>query len=399
MNKFWLVFKYEYLRHVRRKRFIMAILSLPVFIVFIFAVGFLSAYLAIDSRPVGVVDMSGLFANATVPAREEGLFADVQILPYADEASASQALSAGDLQGVFTIHSDYAETGKVTLTSQEALDSDVIEPLEDYLLLNVLAGQPEQIRSRILDGPELIVRTTSGNPNADANNPFAFIIAIAAGILFVVAINTSGGYLLQALVEEKENRTMEIILTSLSPTELMAGKVIGNLSVGLTQILAWILTGGIGFMIAMQTIPDMSSWGIDWNFLWILAATFLPAFIMVAALMAMVGATATESREAQQIAGLFTLPVVAPLWFTALLISNPNSPLSIGLSLFPLTAPLSLPIRASITSLPAWQFLTAEALLILSAIGAIWIAAKAFRMGMLRYGKKIRLIELFRKTH
>jgi ABC-2 type transport system permease protein len=129
-----------------------------------------------------------------------------------------------------------------------------------------------------------------------------------------------------------------------------------------------------------------------------LIATFLPAFIMLAALMAMLGATATEAREAQQIAGLFTIPIVIPLWFSAAIIQSPNSPLSIGLSLFPLTAPMTLPMRATLTALPAWQIIAAEAILLLTAAGAIWLASRAFRLGMLRYGKKLSLRELFRKA-
>jgi ABC-2 type transport system permease protein len=397
MNKIWLVFKHEYLRHVKRKRFIMAVLSLPIFIVFIIGVGFLSAYLAIDSRPVAFVDQSGVFANPQQPRQDSGLFSDTPIIPYSDEDSAMKALSDGEVQGVFTVHADYAQTAKITLTSKEALDSDVVDSLQTFLLYNVLSDQPESLRTRIMAGPVITVKTTEAPSQGDANNPFAFIAAIAAGILFIVAINSSGGYLMQAMVEEKENRTMEIILTSLSPTQLMAGKVLGNLSVGLTQILIWIVTAALG-LLAFRAMPDASILDINWNFLWVLAATFIPAFIMVAALMAMVGASATEAREAQQIAGLFTLPIVAPLWFTALFIANPNSPLAIGLSLFPLTAPLSLPIRASVTNIPFWQILTAETLLILCAIGAIWIAAKAFRLGLLRYGKKLRLAEILRSA-
>lgn len=398
MNKFWLVFKHEYLRHVKRKRFIYAILSVPLFMLFIVGLGFLSAYLGMDSRPVAVVDQSGLFTNPLTFPKSNDLFSDAQVIPFIDEAAANQALDSNEIQGIFTIQPDYARSGKVTLTSKEPLDSSVTEVFKRFLTLNVLAGQPTQVRERIMDGPELIVRSTEGGREANANDPLVFIVALAAGILFIMAINTSGGYLLQAVIEEKENRTMEIIVTSVSPTQLMAGKVMGNLSVGLTQLIIWILTGVAGVLIAKRFIPDIGSWTIDWSFLWILSATFLPAFIMIAALMALVGATATESREAQQISGLFTLPIVAPLWFTSALIANPNSSFAVALSLIPLTSPLTLPIRAALTIIPAWQIAVAWVLLVLSAIGAIWLASKAFHLGMLNYGKKLRLFEIFRKS-
>jgi ABC-2 type transport system permease protein len=119
---------------------------------------------------------------------------------------------------------------------------------------------------------------------------------------------------------------------------------------------------------------------------------------MIAAMMATLGATATESREAQQIAGLFTLPIVIPFWFFGVLIESPNSPLAIGLSIFPFTAPISLPLRAAFTTIPVWQIALTISLLFILAFAALWLAGRAFRMGMLRYGKKLSLKELFKKA-
>ena len=116
----------------------------------------------------------------------------------------------------------------------------------------------------------------------------------------------------------------------------------------------------------------------------------------VAALMAMAGATATESSEAQQIAGLFSLPIVAPYWFAGSIMTNPNGPLATGLSLFPLTAPVALPMRAIVTNVPVGQVILAVVLLVLVALLALLLAARAFRLGMLRYGKRVTWGELFR---
>jgi ABC-2 type transport system permease protein len=166
-----------------------------------------------------------------------------------------------------------------------------------------------------------------------------------------MVINTSGGYLLQAVVEEKENRTIEIVITSVSPGQLMAGKIMGNLSVGITQLLIWLLFPVLAFLVARRVVP-MQDLYLDPEFVWLMLLTLVPAFILIAALMAIIGATATEAREAQQIAGLFTLPVVAPYWFFVPLMTNPHGTLALALSLFPLTAPVSLPLRAAFTEVP-----------------------------------------------
>jgi ABC-2 type transport system permease protein len=124
-------------------------------------------------------------------------------------------------------------------------------------------------------------------------------------------------------------------------------------------------------------------------------AIMLPAFVMVAALMTAVGATVTESREAQQVSGLFILPMVAPYWFIPVIMSHPNSPLSVALSIFPLTAPVTLPMRVFFTVVPAWQIILTIFVLVATALGALWLAGKVFRMGMLRYGKRLSLREMF----
>jgi ABC-2 type transport system permease protein len=111
--------------------------------------------------------------------------------------------------------------------------------------------------------------------------------------------------------------------------------------------------------------------------------------------MALVGATATEAREAQQIAGLFTIPLAIPLWFVSALIANPNSILSVILSIFPFTAPLAISLRAGYTDIPLWQTVLAVVLLVIFAIGALWLAGRAFRLGMLRYGKRLTWREIF----
>jgi ABC-2 type transport system permease protein len=111
--------------------------------------------------------------------------------------------------------------------------------------------------------------------------------------------------------------------------------------------------------------------------------------------MAAIGSTVTEEREGQQVAGLFTLPVMAPYWFAAQLMGNPNGPLAVGLSYFPLTAPVALSIRAGLTSIPAGQLALSLGLLVLSALGALWLAGRAFHLGMLRYGQKVAWREIF----
>lgn len=398
MNKFWIVFGHEYLRHVKRKRFILGLISIPLFMAVIMGVSLLATALSEDTRPVGYIDQSGLFKDAQpLPPERSGLFMErVKIVPFEDETNARNALETGEIQAFYIIQPDYLSTGNVKLIAKDSVESSIHRDFSEFLLSHLLKNENPTIRTRILEGPQLTLRTVDSDQQFNSRNPIGFIIAIFSGVIFLLAVNTSGGYLLQAVVEEKENRTMEVVLTSISTDQFMAGKIFGNLSVGLTQLLFWLVMAGVAAMIALRTFPDLSDIGIGFSFFGLMALTFLPAFVMIAALMTMVGATATESREAQQIAGLFSLPIAIPFWFIAAIMENPNGPLAIGFSFFPFTAPMTLPLRSMLTNLPVWQVVFSVGLLIVAAAASIWLASRAFRLGMLRYGKKLTLAELLR---
>ena len=129
----------------------------------------------------------------------------------------------------------------------------------------------------------------------------------------------------------------------------------------------------------------------------------LPTYILVAALMTAVGSTVTQASEGQQVTGMFILPIMVPYWFVGPIMLNPNGPLAIALSFFPLTAPVTLTLRAAATTIPFWQIALNAGLLILAAAGAMRLSSHAFQLGMLRYGQRLNWREIFqfptRKGH
>lgn len=399
MKKFWLVFKHEYLRHVLTKRFIFGILSVPFFVALSIGLGLLSVILSTDKRPVGVIDHSGVLAEPVIyPEKRDGAIPFTTFLFFTDTKLAQTALDNREIQGYYVLEQDYLTTGEVSLTAVEVSGPGTEGDFATLLRVNLLKNQPAELRQRLLEGPEVTIHSVADSRSVSPDNILGLIMPIVAGILFVVAINISGGYLLQAVVEEKENRTMEIVLTSVSTDQLMAGKIMGNLSVGLTQLAIWLAAAVIGSLFYANLQSDAGSVEMIRSYLVVLALTFLPAFVMVSALMAMLGATATEAREAQQISGLFSIPIFMPLWFITTILEHPDSALAVGFSLFPLTSPLTLPVRVAISTVPAWQIGLSLAILVAAAFGAVWLASRAFRLGMLRYGKRLTLRELLRGT-
>jgi ABC-2 type transport system permease protein len=396
MNKFFKVFLYEYKKHVFTKRFIFALLSIPVSIVLLLGISIGAQFVTQNSDPVGYVDHSGLLANPVPPPAGGALFTSkVEIKPFASEETARASLDAGEIQGYYVISDTYFKDGSVKLVSSDEPDWRIQDRFEAFMRANLLTRQPPQIAARLKDGINFTVESPDGQRKMGQDDWFNIIIPMAAGLLFMIIIITTGGYLLQAVVEEKENRTMEMLVTSISPGQLMAGKTAGNLLVGVTQITIWILFIAGALAAARGRVEWVSQIHIDLKYVLILIGTMLPAFVLVGAIMAAIGATVTESREAQQISGFFSLPIFAPYWFISSIMEHPNGPLAQALSFFPLTSPVTLSLRAAFTTIPTEQLLLNFAVLILSAGVALWVAGRAFRLGMLSYGKRIRFKELF----
>ena len=398
MNKVWLVAKQEFLRHVLRKRFLLVLLGLPLFMVAMMGVGVLIGLMSVDQISVGLVDSANYITSEVdsyiADGENDGVFVDTKLVFPEDEEQAQAWLDSGEIAAYYIIPSGYPQKGVIKLVSNSEPSNDVKKILDEFIRTEQLADLDSNLKDKILYEPEITVQSIATNRQQSTNEWFMIIVPIFSGVLFIVVINTSGGYLLRAVVEEKENRTMEIMLTSLSPNQLMSGKIYGNLSVGLLQMLVWFGLPLILFFIFGPVFLHQLDARIDPQFIYLSLLTLLPAFVLVAAMMAALGATVTETQEAQQVSGLFTLPIVAPYWFMALLMENPNSAFSIGLSLFPLTAPVSLPLRAIFTDVPLWQAILSVTLLTLCAGIAVYLAGKIFHLGMLSYGKRLKFKDI-----
>jgi ABC-2 type transport system permease protein len=175
----------------------------------------------------------------------------------------------------------------------------------------------------------------------------------------------------------------------------MAGKIIGDTTIGLTQIFLWMLFIVIPILVFRNHISFLEGIQISPQTLILGVFVMFPAFILVAALMAAIGASVAEAREGQQMISIISLPIWIPYMLVAVIMESPNSPLALGLSLFPLTAPLTMLMRDGLTILPTWQIAASSAFQVICAAGAIWLAGRVFRLGMLRYGKRLKWSEVF----
>jgi ABC-2 type transport system permease protein len=395
MSKFWRIAWHEYSRHVFRRRFLLALFSVPLMIAVTVILVIAVIYIESDPTPIGYIDQSGLLANPIPQPAVKWPERTVPMRAYPDEASAMADLQAGKLQAYYVISADYLQTGKAKEVFLSQPKGMGIQQFNSFLAANLLAKEPADIAKRIEAGSQITVQSTDKSREASPDQIVNLVLPFIAGILFIVGMMTSSGYLMQAVAEEKENRTMEIMVTSVSPGQLMSGKVIADIAVGVTQLVVWSIFIVLGLLIGKNYVPWLSGLQFSGEMVATITLVMVPAFIMISGLMAAVGATVTEASEGQQVMGLFTIPIWIPYFFIATFMQSPNSPLAIALSIFPLTAPMAISMRIGFTAIPAWQLIISVGILVLSAIGAVWLAGRAFRLGMLRYGQRLRWKEIF----
>jgi ABC-2 type transport system permease protein len=396
MSKTWRVFWEEYRRHVIRKRFIVMALSIPILLLIVMAIAILGVFLTQDKRPVGVIDQAGYLKIQQLLKREEfSPEPELALNYYQDEETATTALKEGIIQAYYILPVDFPETGEGVLVYGKNWNTNLGYQFERLLRRNMIASFPADITYRLIEGNEFIITNLDQSREMSEKAWGNLITPIAAGVLIMVIIITTGGYLLQALVEEKESRTIEIIVTSVSPNQLMIGKILGDIAVGLTQLMVWAGFLVIGYFLARGSVDWVAEISLSRDYIILLILVVIPTFITIAAVMAAIGSITSEMREAQQISGYITMPLMAPYWFSYILMTSPNGPLAIILSYFPFTAPVTLTMRAGFTQIPTWQLVINIAELFLMAGISLWLAGKAFRAGMLNYGKRISIKEIF----
>jgi ABC-2 type transport system permease protein len=171
----------------------------------------------------------------------------------------------------------------------------------------------------------------------------------------------------------------------------MAGKIAGILGVVFTQLLAWVAFAVLAIYIGGNylNIDQIQNVSINGKMVLTTAAIALPPFVMLAALLTALGSTLAEAQEAQQATGLFMIPYMLPIYLLQPLMEDPNGPLAVGLSLFPPTSVVTFSLRLGFSQVPTWQIAASIAISAVCALGAIWLAGRAFRLGMLRYGQRL----------
>jgi ABC-2 type transport system permease protein len=348
-----------------------------------------------DLRPQGFVDRSGLVKDFPVG------FPSNELIAYTKENEAKIHLQDGTISAYFVIPQDYLQSGQVIVYSEEYNLINTESRSNDLALLlsyNLLSGDDDLARA--IRNPIGQVERSNTDPIAagaerNRDDMWYFFLPYGVMMLFYISIMGSAGLLLNSVAKEKENRIMEVLLVSTEPIKILMGKITGLGLVGLFQVVIWLASSltlltlsGRSFPIptSAQLPPSIAAWGVLF---------FILGYLVYATLMAGVGALVPNLREASQATMIVIIPLMIPLFIISALIESPNSPIAVGLSLFPLTAPTTMMLRLAATNVPLWQPLVAAAGLVVTAFLVIRAVAGMYRAQTLLSGQPFKVKRFF----
>lgn len=396
MNKTLLVLKQEIRTILSRPSFLFAMFGIPIIGATVFIIAgqlnkgnpaqnILTRLISNPQTTLaeGYVDQSGIIKE--IPASvQPGV-----LIAFPDEASASQALIDGQISGYYLIPKDYLQSGDINYIRSDfnpLTSSGQSSLLEWILQVNLLGGDIEL--ATLINGPKNLEKISlSPAPQREESNMLTFFLPYAVTMLFYIIILSAASLLLSSVTKEKENRVIEILMVSVTPRQLLTGKIIGLGLVGLLQTIAWVGTGRIllarsgttfNLPIAFQLPPSFLVWGVIF---------FLLGYAVYASLMAGLGALVPNLREASQATILVIFPLIIPIFLISVMIEEPHGLLTTILSLFPLTSPVAMMTRLSAGGVPIWQTLLSAFLLALTAMVVVRSVARMFHAQTLLSGQ------------
>jgi ABC-2 type transport system permease protein len=409
------VFLYELRRNFRRRGYLLTTFGVPLLVLALMFVlqrvnlsgsdtqdQIVEAMESAGVQKAGYIDQTGQFGSEFIPTELASV-----LTQYEGEEQARAALDAGEIEGYYIIPADYMESGNVRFVLPRMSITDVSDGPIRGLILNVLTqGEDEDVVMRIFDPSNVQVTNLSitnvqADTGADAEDA-NFVLVYVFTIALMMSLFVTNGYLMQSVIEEKETRLIEILISTVRPMQLLVGKIVAMGLLGLVQMLVWVggiylamrLVSGEGMATAVGIFATLASIQLPTDILPLLVLYFLLAYTLFAALYAIVGALSNSMREGPQYAVIFTMPAVIPLYFLAVFTSEPGGALATILSIIPLTSPIAMTMRLLISSVPTVEIILSLGLLALTVVVVMWAAGRLFRVQTLLAGQMPKLRDL-----
>ena len=435
MNKIWLIFRREYLTKVKKRAFIVTTLVVPIlFVAAMIGIGMISQSSS-EQISFAVKDDSGLFEN-----KVRGMDTDNLTFVYYDSTNLSKdslldTYTKLGYSGLLYIPKidfiaerqiktlNYYANQTIGLKTKAYLESELSEVIRSERIKSL--GYDEEIIAQLSE--QITIQTTiDGEKGSDGKTEIATAIGYLIGFIIYIYLFVYGAMVMRSVMEEKTNRIVEVIITTIKPFQLMMGKILGIGAVGLTQLIIWAvifvttfsLAGiilGPELMDAQNSMPSaemnqmdaaemeeqianalMYIGEINWfrvgiSFLFY----FLFGYILYAAQFAAVGSAASDDGDVQTLMFPISIPIIISIVIMMAIIDQPNSGLAFWGSVIPFTAPVVMMSRIPF-DIPIWEQLLSMIILLASSLGMVWIAGRIYRIGILIQGQKVSFGKLWK---
>lgn len=410
----FLIIKREYLERVRRKSFIISTILMPVLMIAMMILpGIIAATSGPENKSIAVIDRSGAVAPVltAAPSSQTGM-TFTAVADNIDDAKANT-----DYDAVMVIESDVVQNNDhITLYSEDALS------MQTEQMITQLVGQAIEARRlqayNIENLPQILASvqpdvhiTTVNNEGQTSSSIANYMTGLVMMMILYMFILLYGQMVMTSIIEEKNNRVLEVVVSSVRPGQLMLGKILGIGAVAVTQMLIWTVLIFAFMQWGMPLIADSIGGGVNLaDLLGGLADTghvmylfgcmillMIGGYMFYSSIYAAIGSAVDNIQDASQLQSFAIVPIILAIVLAFQAINDPFSSTAVVLSMVPFTSPMVMMARLPY-GVPGWQLAASLAILALSVWIMVWLSAKIYRVGIFMYGKKPTVKDLVRWT-
>lgn len=416
MSALKIIISREYLERVKRKSFIISTILMPVLMIGMMVAPVLIAALSgPEDRIIAVIDETTVLAPAL---QNEG---EVTFKPYS--GAVADAKADEDYDAILVIGADAVDhpEGNITLFSRGApsiqTESYVAGQLNDAIeaqrIRNYEIANLQEIMKEVQADVKMdTIRIDQEEENATSST-LSYVLGMVTMFILYLFIMLYGQMVMTSIIEEKNNRVLELVVSSVKPTDLMLGKILGIGLVAITQILMWavlIICASIWVMPALaqtavqsgdmtltQAMTTLGSPGYMAGIFLYLVLFLIGGYLFYSSIYAAIGSAVDNIQDASQLQSVAIVPIILAFVISMSVITDPNSSLAMWTSMIPFTSPMVMMARLPF-GIPSWQPIVSLVILAVSLLAMIWLSAKIYRVGIFMYGKKPSFAELIRWT-
>lgn len=406
----YLIIRREYLERVRRKSFIISTLLMPIVLIAMMALpALVTIWSTPENRTIAVIDKSGIVLPA-LAGNTEMTFVPTE-LPL-DSAKKSENYDAVLFVGIDVVKNpnnvqlySHVATGMQT---EQLISSQIAAAVEGQRLLKYNIENLDKIMADVhADVNMQSYRLDNGDETETSSTAYYFISLITMMILYMFIL-LYGQMVMNSIIEEKNNRVLEVVVSSVKPSTLLLGKIGGIGCVALTQMVIWgvliyaftafgmpLLMSGMTDGDALSALTSIGDVGYIMAVFGTMTVLMILGYLFYSSIYAAIGAAVDNVQDASQLQSFAIVPIVAGLMFAMSAATDPNSQLAFWLSLVPFTSPMVMMARVP-AGVPVWELATAMAVLLVSVVVMVWLSAKIYRVGIFMHGKKPTVKDLIR---